>query len=361
MQFGESSDIIQYYIMKWKESDTIITLEPDCELDTKKKTYKQVSHSKVLLSPRVYSIEDLISIANTKIRYTNINVDMLWNIMDELKKINKIIGMDSLKQTLLLQIMYYLSNLNDKHNDYLHTILLGEPGCGKTTIAHCIGNLYQKMGILSQNSSFKIAKREDFIGEYLGSTATKTKKLLNSCIGGVLFIDEAYSLGPGQKDKDSFSKEAIDTLNVFLSEHKQDFCCIIAGYEEELQKCFFNVNKGLERRFQWKHKIESYTSLELTHILLQKLHEIKWKINIPISQMDKEIKTNISLFKYMGGDIEKFVTILKMKHSIRVFSLDEKHRKIINQEDFNASIEEFKKNSIKTKDTIPNYIQHLYA
>ena len=95
------------------------------------------------------------------------------------------------------------------------------------------------MGILSNKGNFTIAKREDFIAQYLGQTAIKTRALLESCIGGILFIDEVYSLGPGQKDKDSFSKEAIDTLNVFLSEHKDNFCCIIAGYEKRYREMFF--------------------------------------------------------------------------------------------------------------------------
>ena len=113
-------------------------------------------------------------------------------------------------------------------NDILEKLSISEQNFGS-----CVGghdwNENTKDGI------FKIAKREDFVGEYLGQTAIKTKKLLKSCLGGVLFIDEAYALGPGQKDRDSFSKEAIDTLNAFLSENKDNFCCIIAGYENDIK------------------------------------------------------------------------------------------------------------------------------
>lgn len=355
----DPENTIKYYIMQWKESDTIITLEPPYDKPHSKSSHIKKEYQKLNLSPSVHSIDDLILIGNTRIEYSNINTKMLWNIIDELKNIQNIIGMESLKKTLLIQIMYYLTDLNKDTDDYLHTILIGDPGCGKTTIAQYIGQLYKKMGILAKDSSFTIAKREDFIGEYLGSTTTKTKKLLNSCIGGVLFIDEAYALGPGQKDKDSFSKEAIDTLNVFLSEHKKDFCCIIAGYEEELQKCFFNVNKGLQRRFQWTHKIESYTPDELALMLLQKINNIKWKTTLQFEYIRDQIKQNIHLFKFMGGDIEKLITTLKMNHSIRVFSLDEKHRKIINKDDFDKSIKQLNKSN--PKKVVPVSIQYLYS
>ena len=163
-------------------------------------------------------------------------------------------------------------------NEYLHTVITGPPGTGKTSVAEIIGNIYKNMGVLSSKGSFTLAKREDFIAPYLGQTAIKTRVLLESCVGGVLFIDEAYALGPGQKDKDSFSKEAIDTLNAFLSEHKNDFCCIIAGYEEDIEKCFFRINKGLERRFQWVHRIDKYSDLELAKIMFKMINEVEWKV-----------------------------------------------------------------------------------
>ena len=170
--------------------------------------------------------------------------------------------MKCLKETVFYQILYYLQNmhLRDNSSEYLHTMIYGTPGCGKTTVAQIIGKIYQTLGVLSRNGIFKIAHRDDFIAGYLGQTATKTQKLLKSCIGGILFIDEVYSLAPRENDKDSFSKEALDTLTAFLSEHKNDFCCIAAGYEEDVENCFFAMNKGLKRRFPWVHKIDNYTS-----------------------------------------------------------------------------------------------------
>jgi SpoVK/Ycf46/Vps4 family AAA+-type ATPase len=189
------------------------------------------------------------------------------------------------------------------------------------------------MGILSSNAKFTLAKREDFIAPYLGQTAIKTRMLLDQCVGGVLFIDEAYALGPGQKDKDSFSKEAIDTLNAFLSEHKNDFCCIIAGYEEDIERCFFKINQGLARRFQWVHRISEYSSYELALIMEKMIEEIKWEINVTAEGLAEFITENKKYFKNFGGDIETFLSKCKMAHARRVFSLDERHRFVLLAED----------------------------
>ncbi len=206
------------------------------------------------------------------------------------------------------------------------------------------------MNVLSNDGTFKIAKREDFVGEYLGQTAAKTKRLLNSCLGGVLFIDEAYALGPGQKDKDSFSKEAIDTLNAFLSENKNNFCCIIAGYEDEIKKCFFSVNPGLERRFQWVHKIEEYSSYDLTKILIKLIKEDKWNTFIEEKELEKIIEDNKELFLHLGGDIENFFTKTKLCHAKRVFSLDPKYKLTLTKEDFLNSIKMMTKNKLVEKE-----------
>ena len=116
----------------------------------------------------------------------------------------------------------------NRNGEYLHTIITGNPGCGKTSVAKIIGNIYANLKILSRKKNvFKIAYRDDFVAEYLGQTAIKSRKFLESCLGGVLFIDEVYSLGSGSNGEktDSFAKECIDTLNQNLSENGDKFIC----------------------------------------------------------------------------------------------------------------------------------------
>ena len=228
----------------------------------------RISDQEVLTIP-LTNLDSLIDIAKQNKKYKNIDNATLQRILQPLQELQSIIGMKDLKDSIFYQIIYYIQNLHKKTEDYLHTVILGSPGSGKTTVAKIIANIYCGLGILHEHN-IMVAKRSDLVGEYLGQTTIKTNKFLNKCIGGVLFIDEIYSLGPGSKDKkDSYSKEAIDALNIFLSEHKKDFCCIIAGYEKEVNDCFFSVNQGLERRFPWVHKITKYSDHELAQICLK--------------------------------------------------------------------------------------------
>lgn len=311
--------------------------------------------------PPVNCLKDLIDIGNQNKFFKNIDSIMLWNILPYLEELNNMIGMKSLKESIFYQTIYYLQNmhLKNKNEEYLHTIILGNPGCGKTSVAKIIGSIYKNIGILSKKGSFTIAGRSDLVGEYLGSTAVKTAKLLNSCIGGVLFIDEVYSLGPGQKDKDSFSKEAVDTICGFLSEHKNDFCCIIAGYEKEVKQCFLSINPGLERRFPWVHKIDEYSSEDLTEIFIKMVKDIKWELDIEKKDLIEFFKTNKEFFKNAGGDIETFISKIKMVHSKRVFSLDKSLKFKINNEDIKEAliiVKKYKLNPEEEKRNLSYYI-----
>ena len=324
---------------------------------SKKKKVVKKKKKELENAPPVNNIKDLIEIGNTFKIYKNIDTIMLWNILPYLNELEKMIGMKKLKNTVFNQVIYYLQNFHvlNRNEEYLHTVIYGAPGTGKTTVANIIGNLYKSLGILSKNGKFRIAHRDDFIAGYLGQTAIKTNKLLNSCLGGVLFIDEAYSLGPGQQDKDSFSKEALDTLTSFLSEHKNDFCCIIAGYENDIEKCFFKVNKGLKRRFQWNHKIDDYNEEELTDIFIKKVKDIKWQLSIEKKQILKIIKDNKDLFKFGGGDVENLISKCKISHAKRVFSLDIIHKFVLSEKDIKNAIKLINQNIKKEKKNTPPY------
>jgi len=324
--------------------------DDEVNFDVNKRQKKIPPKLKIEMTPPVNNIKDLIEIGKSLKFYKNIDVVVLWQILPYLEELESMIGMKSLKETVFYQIIYYLQNMHkrNKNEEYLHTVISGKPGSGKTTISKIIGKIYTNLGILSRkDNTFTIGYRDDFVAEYVGQTAVKTRKFLESCLGGVLFIDEVYSMGPGKKDKDSFSKEAIDTICSFLSEHKNDFCCIIAGYKDEIKNCFFSVNQGLERRFPWRHNIEEYTTSDLCEIFKKMICEMKWQLHVEIDNpyLIKFFEDNKNLFEHTGGSIETFISKLKMAHSKRVFCLEKEVKFILTSEDIKNGLEMSKKHS----------------
>ena len=218
----------------------------------------------------------------------------------------------------------------------LHTVIQGSSGSGKSIVSHILSKIYLKLGFL-RNGTFIVAKRSDLIGEYLGQTAAKTQRVINKADGGVLFIDEAYSLG-NAGGRDSYSKECIDTLVANLAE-KRKFVCIIAGYKDDLQKCFFSRNSGLERRFPWTFTIDDYKSDELKQIFEKQVNDFGWELEDDLGNF---FETNIKYFPKFGGDTETLLSKVKIAHSRRVFGKPRRFKKVIIKKDIDYGFEIFK-------------------
>lgn len=268
------------------------------------------------------SIDDIIELQNKwyEIRH-NLILQRLHYLIPPLKKLNKMIGLNNIKRDVFKKIIYYIQNMFNKNielDEYLHTVISGPPGVGKTQFAKIYADIFVRLGVLSTNNFIEI-KRDDLIAEYLGQTSHRTKKLLESAMGGVLFLDEAYSLG-SQEKRDSFSKEAIDMINQYLSERKNNFMFIIAGYQEDLEECFFSHNKGLKRRFHTFYHIKGYESSELYEIFLNKIYNSNYYTKISKEDLIKFFDDNKSNFKYFGGDIEKLFNEIKQQQSLRIFN-----------------------------------------
>lgn len=305
--------------------------------------------------PNIDTIKDLIEMSKSCKFYTGIDTTSLWKIEPHLRELDALIGMEKLKETVLYQILYFLQGLHrGKNEEYLHTVICGEPGVGKSLVASTIAKIYTQLGILSKDGSFKVARRSDLLANYLGQTSGKTLKFLQSCLGGVLFIDEAYSLAPRHNDRDSFAKECCDTINQFLSEHKSDFCCIIAGYKQDLEECFFAMNSGLMRRFPWWHTIDPYTNIQLAEIFMKLVKDSGWHTTFSNEILSSLIEKNKQYFKFNGGSMETYLTRCRMVHSKRVFSLGKHHRFVLNEEDLKNGLEFTKKHDNKpVKDKSP--------
>lgn len=288
----------------------------------------------------------------------NIDLKSLTAIRGELVSLNNMIGMKTLKTAIVDQLLYFLQKLHlgegaNCDSDFKHTVLFGPPGTGKTEVAKLVGQMYSKMGVL-KNNVFKKVVRSDLVAGYLGQTALKTKAVIDSCIGGVLFIDEAYSLSNASNDLDNFSKECIDTLCEALSDHKHDLMVIIAGYENELKRDFFGANRGLESRFVWRYTIDSYNAGELREIFIKKVNDCGWTLNesVDVAWFEKEKDK----FKCFGRDMETLLFYVKISHSRRVFGLSDEDKRKITKADMKNGMDMFSRNKPKDEDSVKKYL-----
>lgn len=286
-----------------------------------------------------------------KTLYSKSEKKQVTELVENLRELRDMIGMENVKQNIVNQLLLFLQDLHDP-GMFLHTVLTGSPGSGKTTLCHILARIYKSMGFL-EKSEITIADRPKLIGQWLGETAIKTKKVLDSARGGILLIDEAYSLGDQEGGKDSFSKECIDTINQYLSEHVDELVCIIAGYKEDLDKCFFAVNQGLARRFPWRYEMDKYTPENMHSILDLQIKKQKWSTNVETSFLINMFKDNGELFNNNGGDTHNFLEKCKVCHAQRIFGTSAT-RKLLTKEDIQNGMKLFKDtknkhNSEKTK------------
>jgi len=312
----------------------IIIIEEDTKNDLLLRTFESLEN-----------ITDIINLKNNTNKFDFINDKKfvkLYNLIPCLEELNEIIGMDNVKDTIFKSICYFLHGINNS-NELNHVMICGPPGVGKTTIAQIIGKIYLELGFLD-NDIFKTASRSDLIAKYLGQTAIKTQKLIDSVIGGVLFIDEVYSLGNEEK-RDSFAKECIDTINLNMT-GKEPWLLIIGGYKEDIYNSFMCYNKGLERRFTVKLEINNYSPEELFKILLKFVKDDGFKIEDMSITID-DINDNKDHFKFYAGDMLKLYQKAKEFYSLRLMkkSLTLSHsNKILIRDDFIKSLNHFKIN-----------------
>ena len=372
----------------------------------------------------IQHIDDLIALCDkyplSDTKKYNINMSAIHAIRKPLTDLSNMIGMDTIKKTIVDQILYYLqelhlpetrSNNKDSSNnnedtskpnqetqpminpfatsnpspfpmfqasapefkplsakfppwppsgggggvddfalptkgDFMHTVVYGPPGSGKTEVAKIIGRIFSNLGILNKKI-FKKVSRNDLVAGYLGQTAMKTKDMIKASLGGVLFIDEAYSLGNSEK-RDSFAKECVDTLCEALSEHKHNWMVIIAGYEKELNDCFFSLNEGLNSRFTWRFKLDPYKANQLKSIYEKQVRDYGWTIATGTNKEhefpDSWFASRMDYFTTYGRDMETLFTKTKIAHGRRVFCLPVSEKKIITIDDLENGFKLFIEN-----------------
>lgn len=352
-----------------------------------------------------FSLQYLIDVAEGKIKSNNYNMERLENILPSMHKLNNIIGMAKAKEDIAEIINLYTIGVCNTNTDMMHTMIQGGSGTGKTMLARILGEIYWKMGILDNTGEernimdsddschrqlrkkqkidyekqleeydyddgflehdesesdyesddetttgkykFVEASRTDCIDRYQGGTANKTANLVKSAIGGVLFIDEAYSLG-NTGAEDTYNKECIDTLTSLMEKYKGQVVIILAGYTHSMEDTLLHYNQGLSRRIPFNVVVADYTPEDLSNILKHMINNLDvddpWILGESLRTLEF-FTTHYHAFPHFGGDIETLVLHIKIMHSRRL-ALTSCKRKVITMEDINAGFERYNANKL---------------
>ncbi len=214
--------------------------------------------------------------------------------LDEIfAELNELVGLESVKKVLndLVNLMELKNKSSDDlkiKNVNLHMVFLGNPGTGKTTVARIVAGILYNLKYIRQNKLVEVSSK-DLVGEYVGQTAPKTMSVVDRARGGVLFVDEAYSLASGEPGRNSsYNEEAIATLIQAMENYRDDLVVIFAGYTKEMQD-FLNANSGIVSRIGYTLEFEDYTVDELTAIFNQMMSKSGFVVSKEAEKRLKEI------------------------------------------------------------------------
>jgi len=255
---------------------------------------------------------------------------------DLLAELNELVGLSRVKEKVNNLIAYQkVQKLRENHGlitakNTLHLAFTGKPGTGKTTVARIVGRIYKQIGLLTKGH-FTEVSRTDLIAGYQGQTALKVKKVIEKAKGGVLFIDEAYSITENEHS-DSYGRECLTELTKALEDYRDDLVVIVAGYTEPMKK-FFESNPGLKSRFNTFIEFDDYTSDELEAILTtmcknsdyvlsgEAKKRIKQFLNDQVDAKDERFAN--------GRLVRNIYDDLIMNHAKRVVDIDEPNQDIL--------------------------------
>jgi SpoVK/Ycf46/Vps4 family AAA+-type ATPase len=253
-------------------------------------------------------------------------------LKESLAELNKLIGLDSVKKDirdLVKLVRYFIEQGEDvKEKFSSHILFLGNPGTGKTTVARIVSKIYSALSILPKGHLVE-TDRQGLVANHVGGTAVKTTEIIDKAIGGVLFIDEAYTLSRDNASSSDFGREAIDTLLKRMEDDRGKFIVIAAGYTNEM-KSFINSNPGIQSRFTKSFLFEDYTPEELIEITLKSFESKKLKIDNESLNLLKDHYATLykNRDKYFGNArvVRNIVDKIVQKQLIRVADLSQEDR-----------------------------------
>ena len=251
------------------------------------------------------------------------------SLTDLLEELNNLIGLKNVKSKVNDLIIYQkVQKMREKEGlnavkSTLHLSFTGNPGTGKTTVARIIGRIYKQLGLLSKGHFIEVS-RTDLIAGYQGQTALKVKNVIEKAKGGVLFIDEAYSITENEQS-DSYGRECITELTKALEDYRNDLVVIVAGYSEPM-KIFFSSNPGLKSRFNTFIEFEDYNTKELLEILISMCknndYDLTEKAKIKLNDFfETELENKKENFSN-GRMVRNVYDDLVMNHARRVVNIE---------------------------------------
>ena len=226
------------------------------------------------------------------------------SIEEIFQSLNELVGLEKVKQ--MLQDLVSLIELKNKAKDdlkikdtNLHMVFLGNPGTGKTTVARIVAEILYNLKYIKQNKLIEVSSK-DLVAEYVGQTAPKTMSVIEKALGGVLFIDEAYSLASGSGQGNSYNEEAIATLIQAMENYRDNLVVIFAGYTKEMQ-AFLNANSGIVSRIGYTVEFEDYTVDELIQIFNSMMKKSGFIVEDDAIEKVKEIINEYKETKNFGN------------------------------------------------------------
>lgn len=259
-----------------------------------------------------------------------------------INELNSLIGLKKTKKTLFEMINYL--QIAKKRDDIpvLNMCFLGNPGSGKTTVARLIGKILSAIHVFNTSAPFIVTSREQLVGRYIGQTEEKVLETVNNALGGILFIDEAYSLI--SDDSRDYGCKVIDVLVNQMDIHKHDLCVIFAGYKEEMLE-FLAKNPGLESRIPFKIEFEDYNEYELLDILKNFIKGSKLNLEDNIDEILLTHFKEVRKTKNFGNGryIRNFTERLKIKQANRLINNNNDNLYTITKEDIENTIKSMRK------------------
>ena len=284
------------------------------------------------------------------------------SLKDLIEQLNAMIGLASVKEEVNNKIQRLIrmkenKSANQNQDFFLHTLLLGNPGTGKTSVARLLGRIYSKLGLLSNENIFIEGSRSMLVSDVLGGTAKKTEAVIESAVGGVLFIDEAYSLVSDKNDP--YGKECLNTLTEYALKYRDRFMLIMAGYPEEIEQ-LINYNPGLPRRFQTRIFFEDYTADEIFEIFSLKVKKNEYILHPDVISSIKDLIGRRMYTKGYenGGCAERIMEGLMDAQAIRINNsddVDELEVSMLRKEDLQYML----KNESYDDKTLEDYLEEL--